>query len=483
MAALEEVAKALKAQAPDKVAYFKKRLLETPEADRQAAIDKMGTILGLTQAAQIEEPSLLQKVGTTLKENLPMIGAAVGGAVGGTAAGAATMGLGAIGGGVAGAALGGAVGQSAKNIINMFTAPEEAPQTSGQAALSTLGGAAEGAVFQAGGEVVGPALKMAAKPLEGVASWLTTAVVGGGKTLMSKVGGPKQYKAVIQLLKDEGVTTTPGTLRMVGDRLGLLRETLGEELKGAYKAIDKSATQKYNRAQVIANVQAQFKESVLASGKLVDPKDLQWINKTIQRYLPKNADITHEGLQQLAKTIRGDKFIAESPKLAQRASKAIYAANEQFAIQATGDANLVATMRGLSSSFRSVASVESAVQKQLNPSLGNAVKQISKAAVGTAVGAAKGGLIGGPVGAAAVMAGTSTAGKTLAAAAAELGAKILSRGANLGPYSKILARVAADQGYKAVVARHAYLMVNEPKYRDLYTAAEPQEPELFGGKQ
>lgn len=106
------------------------------------------------------QQGFLERAGRATVNALPMIGGVAGGILG-TPADAVTGPAGSM----VGAGIGGYLGTAAKNAINSYIDPEEAPKTLGAAVLDPIVGGAEQGALEGVGNAVAPALKRLSDPV------------------------------------------------------------------------------------------------------------------------------------------------------------------------------------------------------------------------------------------------------------------------------------------------------------------------------
>lgn len=155
------------------------------------------------QDAQTTPPSFLQSSIKSTVDNLPMIGGVIGGVMG-TPADAIAGPM----GNVAGAAVGGYVGTAAKNLINRYYDPSQAPKTDAEALTQPVTGGIQQAAMQAGGELATPLISGAARVVgqagSGIAKWLgTKALSNAGRVSPAIIKEYSQYADRINSAPDE----------------------------------------------------------------------------------------------------------------------------------------------------------------------------------------------------------------------------------------------------------------------------------------
>lgn len=113
-----------------------------------------------------------KRFGNQVVEDLPTYGAMAGGVAAGLPAGAATLGLGTIPAALTGAGMGAAAGQTLKNVIKSYTAPDEAPKNLTEATKSVVGAIPGGVEQEMGGQILGAGLHKAAEMTPKVSKYL-----------------------------------------------------------------------------------------------------------------------------------------------------------------------------------------------------------------------------------------------------------------------------------------------------------------------
>lgn len=431
------------------------------------------------------KPGALESVAKGVVEQLPTAGALVGGALGATSASVPTMGLGAPGGAAVGAAFGGAAGTAVENAIKGMFWPEEAPKSVRDALAKTGVGAVQGASTEAGGQVVGKligaTIKGGAEALDDLGDIISSKVIPNISKYADRMGGIEKIKELGKLLNDQGVTNIPGTLNQVGKRLSKVFSATGKALSDTYKNLDKSTQSPITGQQTIEAVKAKVNELV-ASGavkgmkKLGDSEQAAVVDALTNFIKPKQL-VSHSELNDVAGTLSNTMYNKLNPEIGtikQLTGRALRAVNTEIALASGASPELVSQLRGISSSYNKLATANSAIQAQLkkNPSRFTQMLEVFAGVGAHTMFGAPGAAVAG----AAKLASTSV-GKTSATAAAKFGAELLRHGPKLGSYGKMLARVAANKGFEAVMERHAYLQLNDAKYRSLIDDIAPIDVE------
>ena len=406
----------------------------------------------------------------------PMAGMMVGGSLGASATGAATMGVGAPAGGIIGASLGAATGQTIKNIADKMFWPEVAPSGVAEAAASTGKSMIEGATAEMGGQAVGAAItklsdfvpwfrqassKAAAEAAPGASKAAEKAAVKG-QNLQPRID------EVTALLEDKAVTTLPGTRGKLIDRM----KKVENELAGSLPRLYQTATKEAKNKLPVGTWATQVEQNVadLSQYPLAETQKAQ-VSKIIEDHLSKykTRPPTFNDIWNEAKAMRARSsdalneknmyVLASNAMLKTNAQNVARLASEETAQAITQTSHQWSLMKDAGKWARSAARSEGITA-------GDVVK--------TAMGAAVGGKVGTAIKVAAVGSklAASTLAKTSKAALLKAGAEALGKSDRLGKYAAILAKAAVSGGPEAAGKAHAYMMLNNPKYRELFIATK-----------
>lgn len=420
-------------------------------------------------------------------EGISTAGAVAGGMIGGSAAGAASMGLGAPAGAVAGATIGGIYGQVVENFVKDLAGIKDLPKTIGEGAEEVAKGAVEGVAMEVGGQVANKALggifKATGKFLKG------SSKVSAGKAIpMTKSNvaratrGGKSLDDLGELMMDEGVMNTPGTLKMVKKRLAKSVDDIGKELQVSYGKLDKVADKKVTGKALRERMKDIMMKTAEEGGDEALKSELKLIDDKLDDFMSFSDDkiIDYEKMWKMAKKIEkgayGGNADLRSPTI--KVARTLRETLEEFAKEAgPGSAEVMERITQQSSKYGPLKTAFDAAEARLNRSptvFGRAMRALSymagKSATGDMVGPA---VVG------ALEFSGSTLGKTSAATLKRLGGNILSNAGKLGSFGnefvKLASRAGAAKANEAVAKRHAYLMLNNKKYRELYQSKIGQE--------
>ena len=361
------------------------------------------------------------------------------------------------------------------------------------------------------GEVLGAGASMAsgelaAKPVTAVASKVLKPILGASKSALNKVGGlltryadelsagaaqleeteakklgVEGLRKMGQLLRDRGVTNTP---RGVGHLLQATErgtEAKGQQLATLYKQLTKEVKAsgiELRKSNVFSAV-LKNTEGRIASKSVGAQQDIMTqVHKQVLAKLEKYSDdfvFTPEELWKVAKDIE-----KESGKWLTSTDPRLLSKGDAMQRVASGVRNMLEDL---------ASGAEGIVSPKLSEDIlrvGQEWKLLNAARQGVDKRARAGFRGKGVISSAGRMLNTQAVrgGVTLAAegaqAAVNTAAKVLGFGERLGGYYKVLSSVV-PKGLQAVATRHSYLMMNDPKYRDLISGLRDEPPEAFDG--
>ena len=388
----------------------------------------------------------LPTLGRETVNALPTIGGVVGGMLG-TPADAVTGPAGTI----VGAGIGGFIGASAKNAINSYIDPQQAPKDVASAIIDPALEGGKQALIQGTGLIAAPALERAASV---VASPVAQFLSKFAKDKAAKAAGIPFAKAlglspeIKQKLLDAGIVGAGDTQAAVAQKIANFLTKATKSKNEALQAIDSGGASGISKDEILNILSNKIKELKASSGTADAARELEHIYEDVA------AGRNNFSLSQAEATkIQHDVSIpyGATPKelagyKAQKAAADTYRSavedaastqgtpelNEQF-LQAKRDYGQIKTASDLASDVKDTSS---------SIDLEKAGKKLGAVAVGGMAGYKSGGIPGAVVGAGLGALGSAAANRAPATAAA--GANALSKAISAAP--EALRRLAPAAG-------------------------------------
>jgi hypothetical protein len=214
----------------------------------------------------VEQPQgFLEKTGRAVVNELPTIGGIAGGIIG-TPADVIAGPVGNVAG------IGGYLGTAAKNAINHYIAPEQAPQTMSQALLDPVTGGVRQAGYQAGGELIGRGLGAVANKVSGPVADYLKALAERRAIAATRVPGNQVFNkfsedAGRQLL-DRGIVGLGDSQSSIAKNAQAALDQSGKEIGDSLKALDAQGG-KVSRTDLVASLNeaaSQMKDNPALAG-------------------------------------------------------------------------------------------------------------------------------------------------------------------------------------------------------------------------
>lgn len=414
-------------------------------------------------------------------EGLSEAGAVVGGVVGGSAAGAATMGTTAPVGAAIGATALGSVGKVLEEGIQKMLWPEiygkqeSFVEETKEGFKAAVGGAYEGAITEATGRTLPVALAGSAKATRYVSDKLASRTIPWARNISKSV-----IKKASVLLNDMGVITTKRTMAKLGKDISKETYKLGKALETGYETVDKHAQIKFRPQTIIDEVVDAYKK--IRGNASVDKQAENKIIRFLKRQDTFNGKtVSHQGIFKTTKSVEEglrtiNRIDPDKGKFKYQLGLALRQVNEKLGRMAVKDPKVVDNVLQMSENYYLLKAADSSIKQTLKTESGVITKGINWLKRGAAYSAAQHFLGGwGPVVVGGYEAATSTAAKTTATMVTKFSSELLGKAAQMeGNYARMLFRVAASKGLDAVAKRHAHLMYNDEKYRDMVTKIWPE---------
>ena len=323
-------------------------------------------------------------------------------------------------------------------------------------------------------EGLGAIFKLGAEGLSSVSKSIATSVVPQIDKMLSKIGGSAGVQKLGDVLEEYGLTSAPRTLRQFGNKVSTVVNTVGEKLGKAWGLVDQAASSGVTGEQATNSILENWKTTYKQASKVDPSSELEdYMSSELKKRLKPDQSYSYSYLKNLATDIQSgawDKSALNQAKADVQLGFAIRRSSLELAAENGIPKDLLSDVAKQSSDYNKIASADFALQAKLRKKdiLGNTAEFVRHAMA----------LKAGPVGSVADLAysaGKSALGKTTAAAAAKVGSNILSVASDMGPYTKTIFRIAADQGLQALHDWHLKQLLDNPKYEELYNQAKSSE--------